>query len=67
MKTPVNWKDIEDVAEVLIESVEAAADFVAPEFDVEYDPQTNDYGEKGTFRVCMADGRVFELSAYEVQ
>ena len=66
MKTPIEWDEIPEVAEGLIEMIEDAAvgdDEV--QIDGWYESGRNHYGEHGTLTLRIGS-RNFQLSAYEV-
>lgn len=67
MKTPIEWDDIPEVADSIIEliAMEAArSDDIT--VDGWYEEGKNSYGERGTVTIEVG-GRTFQLAAYEVR
>ena len=65
MKTPVEWDEIPEVADEIIEAIGAASREGETQMDGWYEGGRNSYGEDGTLTIRVGD-RTFQLSAYEV-
>lgn len=65
MKTPIEWDEIPEVADEIIELIGTASRDGETEMDGWFEGGRNSYGENGTLTIRVGDRR-FQLAAYEV-
>lgn len=65
MKTPIEWDEIPEVADEIIELIGTASGEGETEMDGWFEGGRNGYGENGTLTIRVGNRR-FQLAAYEV-
>lgn len=67
MKTPVEWDNVHELAVELADTISNAHFDGDCDVNVAYTEGRNGYDERGTMEMRSPDGRVFQLSIYEVR